>query len=225
MASRSKNIHPHIGKNIREYRKGLHLTQKELAERLFKSESAVRMWELGKSEPDNDTLFHLATIFCVSVDDLLDAYPSEVSGFHTPLFPSNLSPLPQRGMRIIPVYETVSAGFGAQAEDHVIDYLPCFILSESEAEDSIGIKVKGDSMYPKIEDGDIIRVVKQDAVESGQLAVVLVDDEGFVKRVTYGHGFVELQSINPLYPPMRFDGTEAERVRVIGLVRQIIKNV
>jgi repressor LexA len=142
-----------------------------------------------------------------------------------PLPASNLTPLPQRGMRIIPVYETVSAGFGAQAEDHVIDYLPCFILSESEAEDSIGIKVKGDSMYPKIEDGDIIRVVKQNSVESGQLAVVLVDDEGFVKRVTYGHGFVELQSINPLYPPMRFEGTEAERVRVIGLVRQIIKNV
>lgn len=142
-----------------------------------------------------------------------------------PLPTSNLSPLPQRGMRIIPVYETVSAGFGAQAEDHVIDYLPCFILSESETEDSIGIKVKGDSMYPKIEDGDIIRVVKQNRVESGQLAVVLVDDEGFVKRVIYGHGFVELQSINPLYPPMRFEGAEAERVRVIGLVRQIIKNV
>ena len=225
MASRSKIIHPHIGKNIRIYRKALHLTQKELAERLFKSESAVRMWELGKSEPDNDTMFHLATIFCVSVDDLLDAYSSEARDFYSPPPSSNLSPLPQRGMRIIPVYETVSAGFGTQADDQIVDYLPCFILGDSEADNSIGIKVKGDSMYPKIEDGDIIRVVKQDTVESGQLAVVLVDDEGFVKRIVYGHGFVELQSINPLYPPMRFEGTEAERVRVIGLVRQIIKNV
>lgn len=224
MASRSKIIHPHIGKNIREYRKAAILTQKELAERLFKSESAVRMWELGKSEPDNDTLFHLATIFGISVDALLDEYSSGSVNYYLPSS-SNLSLLPKRGMRVLPVYETVSAGFGAQAEDRIIDYLPCFIPSESEAEDSIGIKVKGDSMYPKIEDGDIIRVVKQNSVESGQLAVVLVDDEGFVKRVVYGHGFVELQSINPLYPPMRFEGAEAERVRVIGLVRQIIKNV
>ena len=178
---------------------------------------SVTKWKNG-AIPRGTTLAKIADHFGVTTDYLLGKAP-------TPVPASNLTPLPQRGMRIIPVYETVSAGFGAQAEDHVIDYLPCFILSESEAEDSIGIKVKGDSMYPKIEDGDIIRVVKQDAVESGQLAVVLVDDEGFVKRVTYGHGFVELQSINPLYPPMRFEGTEAERVRVIGLVRQIIKNV
>ena len=175
-------------------------------------------WKTGRTKSYQKHLPQIADYFGVTVDYLLGKEPAPVPA-------SNLSPLPQRGMRIIPVYETVSAGFGAQAEDHVIDYLPCFILSESEAEDSIGIKVKGDSMYPKIEDGDIIRVVKQNSVESGQIAVVLVDDEGFVKRVTYGHGFVELQSINPLYPPMRFEGTEAERVRVIGLVRQIIKNV
>lgn len=178
---------------------------------------SVTKWKNG-AIPRGTTLAKIADHFGVTTDYLLGKAP-------TPVPASNLTPLPQRGMRIIPVYETVSAGFGAQAEDHVIDYLPCFILSESEANDSIGIKVKGDSMYPKIEDGDIIRVVKQNSVESGQLAVVLVDDEGFVKRVVYGHGFVELQSINPLYPPMRFEGTEAERVRVIGLVRQIIKNV
>lgn len=188
-----------------------------VAKELSISSGAVTEWKKGRT-PQSSTLQKIADYFGVTVDYLLGKEPS-------PVPTSNLSPLPQRGMRIIPVYETVSAGFGAQAEDHVIDYLPCFILSESEAEDSIGIKVKGDSMYPKIEDGDIIRVVKQNRVESGQLAVVLVDDEGFVKRVIYGHGFVELQSINPLYPPMRFEGAEAERVRVIGLVRQIIKNV
>ena len=190
-----------------------------LAKKIGIPSASVTNWKNGRM-PHETTLIKIADYFGVSV-----AYLKGETEEKKPLPASNLTPLPQRGMRIIPVYETVSAGFGAQAEDHVIDYLPCFILSESEAEDSIGIKVKGDSMYPKIEDGDIIRVVKQNSVESGQIAVVLVDDEGFVKRVTYGHGFVELQSINPLYPPMRFEGTEAERVRVIGLVRQIIKNV
>lgn len=203
---------------IKETRKALKITAKQLATMVNVAESTMSLYENGKREPDYETLKKIADCLNVSIDYLLGKEPA-------PLPTSNLSPLPQRGMRIIPVYETVSAGFGAQAEDHVIDYLPCFIPSESEAEDSIGIKVKGDSMYPKIEDGDIIRVVKQNSVESGQLAVVLVDDEGFVKRVIYGHGFVELQSINPLYPPMRFEGAEAERVRVIGLVRQIIKNV
>ena len=165
-----------------------------------------------------DKLTIIASALNTTVDYLLGKEPS-----HLP--PSNLSPLPQHGMRVLPVYETVSAGFGTQAEDCIIDYLPCFIISESEAENSIAIKVKGDSMYPKIEDGDIIRVVKQDTAEEGQIAVVLVDDEGFVKRIHYTADGIELQSINPLYPPMRFDAADTERIRIVGLVRQIIKNV
>jgi repressor LexA len=218
MANRTKSIPTCIGENIRRFRLQVSLTQKELAEKLYRSESAVRMWELGKSEPDGDTLVNMANIFGVSVDHILGKEPS-----HLP--PSNLSPLPQRGMRVLPVYETVSAGFGAQAEDCIIDYLPCFIISDSEAENSIAIKVKGDSMYPKIEDGDIIRVIKQNNADDGQIAVVLVDDEGFVKRVHYTADGIELQSINPLYPPMHFKATDTDRIRIVGIVRQIIKNV
>ena len=41
--------------------------------------------------------------------------------------------------------------------------------------------------------------------EFGSYAVVMVDSElGMVKRVIYGNNFVELQSVNPMYPPKRF---------------------
>ena len=181
------------------------------------SPAAFSQWT-DDTIPRKVTQQRAADYFGVTVDYLLGKEQA-----HLP--PSNLSPLPQHGMRVLPVYETVSAGFGAQAEDCIIDYLPCFIISESEAENSIAIKVKGDSMYPKIEDGDIIRVVKQDTADDGQIAVVLVDDEGFVKRIHYTADGIELQSINPLYPPMRFKATDAKRISIVGVVRQIIKNV
>ena len=88
------------------------------------------------------------------------------------------------------------------------------------------IKVSGDSMYPKIEDGDIIVVRKQSSVDNGQIAVVLIDgEEGVVKKVNSGKNFMELLSINPMYPPRLFENEEVERISIVGLVKQIIKNV
>ena len=71
MANRAKKISSKTACKIRELRNQAGLTQKELAEKLYKSESAVRMWELGKSEPDLLSVNALAEIFGVSADVIL----------------------------------------------------------------------------------------------------------------------------------------------------------
>ena len=63
---------------------------------------------------------------------------------------------------------------------------------------------------------------RQASVDSGSIAVVIVDDEdGVIKRVVYGDDFIELQSINPMYPPRRFEGRDVLRIRVFGLVKEV----
>ena len=117
------------------------------------------------------------------------------------------------------MYETVSAGFGAFAQDEILEYLPVVITNPYDARDTIGIRVKGNSMYPKIEDGDIIIVRKQESVDSGSIAVLLLDgEEGLVKRVEYGPDWIDLISINPEYAPRHFEKEEVLRLRVVGLV-------
>ena len=125
---------------------------------------------------------------------------------------------------MIPVYDSVSAGFGAYADDYITDYMPMQFTSPREAEESIFVTVRGDSMYPKIEDGDTILVHKQESVEQGSIAVVLVGEEALVKRVFCYDSRVELHSINPMYPPQKYSGTDAAKVSVLGLVKKIIKN-
>lgn len=133
--------------------------------------------------------------------------------------------LPNKKIRMIPLYESVSAGFGALANDMIIDYVPLFIASDIEANETLCIKVTGNSMYPKIEDGDIVQVQRVDSVDSGKIAAILLDgEEGLVKRVVYGDDWIELQSINPEYPPKRFEGADVQRIRVVGLVKKIIKD-
>jgi repressor LexA len=107
-----------------------------------------------------------------------------------------------------------------------VDYIPAYIPDAQEAAETIFIKVHGDSMFPKIEDGDVIQVHKQESVDSGSIAVVLMDGEdGLVKKVIYGDTWIELHSVNPMYKTQRFNGRDVLRIRVVGLVQKIIKDV
>ena len=175
------------------------------------STGGIARWRNG-SIPDGNTLYKIADYFNVSVDYLLGKTdkkekPSAKSEEQNAVF------LDDKKIYMLPIYESV-------------DYLPCYITNQSEAEESLCIKVKGDSMYPKIEDGDIIQVHKQTSVDSGSIAVLLIDgEEGVVKRVVYGDDWIELHSINPTYPVLRYEGADVLRLQVVGLVKKIIKDV
>ena len=178
----------------------------------------VSEWKKGRA-PQNATLLKIAEYFGVSVDYLLGKEDKHVAS-------EELSELDQQNVYMIPLYETVSAGFGALAISDIVDYIPSYIPNALEASETICIRVRGDSMAPKIENGDIIQVRKQDSVDSGTVAVVLIDgDEGLVKYIMFGETWIELRSINPMYKPMRFNGPDKLRVRVVGLVTKIIKSV
>ena len=180
------------------------------------STTMASKWRNG-SVPRETTLRKIANYFGVSVEYLKGEEESTES---------EIVPLDQSNLRMIPLYGSVAAGFGAYASDDIQDYMPIYFHNPSEAQDTLCIMVKGDSMSPKIEDGDIIQVHKQDDVDNGQIAVVMVDDtEGYVKIVWHDNAGVDLQSINPNYPPMKFKGSDATRIRVVGLVTQIVKGV
>lgn len=73
-----------IGANISAYRKGAHMTQADLAEKLNYSDKAVSKWERGESVPDVLTMVQLADQFGVTVNDLLidpNALPEETTKF------------------------------------------------------------------------------------------------------------------------------------------------
>lgn len=60
-----------IGQNIKHYRTQCHMTQKELAEKLQLSPSAIGMYEQNRRMPDIGVLEKLANIFNISLSDLL----------------------------------------------------------------------------------------------------------------------------------------------------------
>ncbi len=202
-----------IGERIYMRRCELGMSQEELAEKVgYKDRSSITRIESGERDIRQNKV--------VAFAKALQTTSQWLMGFDEPT--SNIAAVYDDHIRMIPVYESVSAGFGALAENTVTDYQPVRIVSDSEAAETICIRVTGDSMFPKIEDGDIIQVRKQDSVDSGDIAVVLLDgEEGLVKKVIYGPTWIELHSTNPMYPVQRFEGAEVQRLRVVGLVRGV----
>lgn len=204
-----------FAEKLKKARQRANLSQAELADKLGLNLRTYGSYERGERDVSTALLRQICLTLNVSSDDLINTDKPNAE-------------IISHGQNIyqIPVFESVSAGFGAYACSDVIDYLHLYIANPADVPDMLCIKVTGSSMYPKIENGDIIVVRKQSSVDSGSIAVVLVDDEeGFVKRVVYDDDTIELQSINPEYAPKIFKGADVLRVRVVGLVKQVIKNL
>lgn len=138
----------------------------------------------------------------------------------------NVTPLSSDNVFMRPLYESVAAGFGAPAVNQIISYIPTYINNVSEKDKYIWVRVQGDSMFPKIEDGDKILIRLQDSVDSGQVGVVLIDgEEAVVKKINYGDNWIELESFNPYYPPRRFENSDVQQIRIVGLVREVSKEL
>ncbi len=206
-------------KNLFQYCKRMALSPVQVFERIGIPSSEYEKWS-SENYPSMDSIQKLAKLFHVPIEHLTEDQESAEEQ------KENLNFLELNGVRFIPVYENVSAGFGVCAIDEVVEYIPLYIVNHQEANETLCIRVRGDSMSPKIEDGDIIQVHKQSSVDSGSIAVVMLDGEEFlVKQVLFGETWIELRSLNPLYKPFRFNGADTERVQIVGLVKKIIKDV
>ena len=207
-----------VGDYIKSLRKSKGLTQEELGNMIGVKKAAVQKWESGMVQNlKRNTIKQLSDIFEVSPASFID---------NDDPIESNATILPQEKIRMIPVYESVSAGFGSYADNYILEYIPLFISSDEEAHNTLCIKVQGNSMYPKIEDGDSIQVLKQDWCEPGQVAIVLIDGEtAVVKKVQYDKSSITLLSFNPEYAPRVFKGAERDRLKILGIVRKVIKDI
>lgn len=212
-----------IGDRVKELRIKKGLTQLELAELLgYKSKSSVAHIENGRDIPRS---------MVVKLAEALNSTPSYLMGWSDNSNPSQAdtsSPvmLPQEHVRMLPLYESAAAGFGAYANSTAVGCVTCYIKSDWEAEHSIAVKIKGDSMYPKIEDGDVVIICKDMDYDDGKIVVARIDDdEAVVKRLRLYPSKLILESINPEYQDRVFEREEMNRVHIEGVVRKIIKDV
>mgnify|MGYP001623870656 CR=1 FL=1 len=124
----------------------------------------------------------------------------------------------------IPVVGTVAAGEPILAQENITDYeeLPAEEFKDGEY---FGLKIKGDSMFPRILEGDVVIVRQQSDCDNGKIAVVLINgDEATVKQIKKTKSGLMLIPYNKKYDPMFFTKEEIETkpVKIIGVVKRLI---
>ena len=191
---------------LKEIRKQRKMSQAKLAEKLGVSRSTVSMWEIGASQPDNDNLLQLAQILNISLDVLLgnDASSAEDASYVLPV-----------QIKRVPLLGNIACGEPIFAEEEHGEY----IYTSDALDVDFCLRAQGDSMIgARIYDGDIVFVRRQDMVDDGEIAAVLIGDEVTLKRVRYDKEAetLSLYPENPKYKTMHFSGEELEEIKILG---------
>ena len=188
---------------ISELRKKNKLSQKEFGKIVGAAQNTVCNWENGKREPDNDTMIKISKLFNVSVDYLLGNEDNATSEQTESKYVK------------IPVLGYVAAGIPMGAIEDIVDWeeIPAEMARYGEY---FGLIINGDSMEPRICRGDVVIVRKQSDIDSGDIAIVIVNgDEGTCKKVVKHDNGISLVSFNPAYEPMFYTWKEVEQLPII----------
>lgn len=165
------------------------------------------------------------------IADLLNTTPEYLKG-ETDIKekPSSSLGNPVGEIVVFPVAVAVKAGFGSEAikiyGDEVTE-IPCSMLRGYNPEECIVALVSGNSMYPRICEGDKVLIHIQPSVDSGDIAMVIYDrEEATIKKIRYvtGESWVELIPANPEYMTLRIEGADLEKCHVVGRVIKSIRD-
>lgn len=199
-----------FSERLKQARKNKKFSQAELSRLLGVTQQAVGKWETGRSTPDPGTVARIAEILGTTADALLGLQQPEYTqpvGDHF----ASYSESP------IPVVGTVRAGYGALAfeEDYGTEY-----ACVKDPSSYFYLVVKGDSMEPRISDGDLALVHRQSTLENGELGVMVygTDGEGTLKRYLRRGNAVVLQPFNPNYEELVIKGEDLDHLYIAGKV-------
>lgn len=201
-----------IGERIKSLRKRKDLSLQNVADSLDVNRSSVMRWEKGEtSKIKLPVIEKLASIFGTSAQYILTGKEKGKEEWYE----ENAKEVGE--FCSLPLVGKVCAGNGLLAEENVLRYE--FADQKYSRKDYFYLEVSGDSMSPRLDSGDLILVKKQSSVDSGDVGVFLIDGcDGVVKKIKYDTNYIELHSFNPYYPVRRFEGSEVQRVSVIGKV-------
>ncbi len=196
-----------FSQNLQFYMTKYKKERQQICDDLNLKYSTFSDWVNGNKYPRIDKIEILANYFGIEKSDLIE----ERKSFST-----------VKGVKI-PVLGYVRAGIPIEAVEDILDYEEISQEMASQGE-YFALSIKGDSMEPRITEGDVVIVRKQSIVENGELAVVLVNgNDATVKKFYKNENGVTLLSTNPSYDPFYYSKEDVEKlpIKVIGKVVEL----
>ena len=175
------------------------IRQAELVDKTGIDKGSMSSYVNGRYMPNADKVAKIAKALGVSVEYLLGKEDISLAKMTLPT------------MKEIPVIGKVAAGVPIEAQENIIGTV-------ATDKNVFALRIKGDSMSPRIMDGDIVLVHQQDYAEDGDVVIALVEGEATCKVLKRSHGAVSLVPFNAAYLPFVYTGSDAEGMRILGKV-------
>jgi len=212
-----------IGERLREARENKEMDQVTLADKAGVVARTLQRWEKGEQVPDGVSITRLAKATGVQASWLLTG---EGDMYAVPSRPENMYILPgssRRRNRLVdlPLISAVPAGKVATLfhPDYAEDYVTVDDIKDPQA---FALKVKGNSMATRIEDGDVVVVSPQQEARSGDVCVVRVNGEDTLKKVKFEGNYIHLIPFNPEFDPVVVKRREVNFVwKVVKLIKEL----
>lgn len=196
-----------LGERLKNRRMELGLTLEQVGEIAKVSKSTVMKWETGFIE-------NMRRNKIILLAEALQVSPLWIIGLEDESYTNSL---------YIPIYGSIPAGVPLEAIEDILGYEDIPVEWTKGNKEYIALKVKGDSMYPKYLDKDVVIIKLQPDCESGQDCACYVN--GFdttLKTIIKYDDKIELKPLNPNYPPQTFKNNE---VTIIGIVKELRRKI
>lgn len=199
-----------FSKNLRKYMDLYQKSRSDICKDLGFAYTTFTSWETGVNYPRIDKIEMMADYFHIEKSDLIEDKTDKPSS-------------PAKGIRI-PVLGRVAAGIPIEAITDIEDWeeIP---QSMAKTGEYFALKIAGKSMEPRMMDGDVVIVRRQPDVDSGDIAVVLVNgNDATVKQISKSDAGLTLIGWNPsVYTPRTYNKKECKElpVTILGKVVEI----
>ena len=207
-----------FGKNLKYLRKKRGITQQEIADLIGrKSTSSVSDWEAGRTTPNAGNISKIASYFGLRIDAMMENdLEKGISN------PTNIIEIKQT--HNIPVIGTITCGEPILAQENISDTVP-FPVELLPSGNLFFLKAQGNSMEPTIKEDALVLIRKQEEVENGEIAAVLVnrDTDATLKKVRKLGDTILLEAINEEYAPYLVN--KENPARIIGKAVKVINNL
>lgn len=198
--------------NIKFLREKQGLSQDTLASMVgYGDRSSIAKIEAGKVDLPQSKIAAFAKALHVS--------PAQLMGIDKDPIPPSFHPNPP--LSRVPRVGRIACGDPITAEENIEDYdnVP------KEWHSDFTLVCSGDSMLPQIQDGDVVAIRKQEAVNNGEIAAVRIGDEATLKYVFLHPDYIELRPANPAYRSIIRRREDMNDVRIegkaVGLFRDL----
>lgn len=193
-------------------------TQEELAKKLDKDYSTIGKWENGSRSPIMADVLKIADLFNIELKDLIQ----------NNIVYDNAEPINETIK--IAIYGSIKAGIPLESQNDIIEYMDIPKEWAKGNKKLFGLRVSGDSMYPKYQDGETIIFEQTSDIETYKnkdCAVMINHTESTFKKVLVNEQGIVLQPYNISYDILMYSKEEVEKLPIVilGVARKKVSDI